>query len=207
MELSKKGNESRQLSLEQLSRGRIAALQNSEDLIKDAECLLVQGRWARSVFLSHIAIEELGKYLMIMGAIANLISEKIDWKRFWKRFFIHGEKAGNIFYFDVLLSPSKKDKGILKDFEKAKTDVKESQKEKLSSLYVDLQNDQFVQPMDIFNEKSAIKELENAKAVFLFFERVENNVFSKADFGKLSAGTKENIINEINKISTKLKKA
>ena len=195
----------RELSLEQLTHGRLTALQNAIDLISDAECLFKEGRWARSAFLSQIAIEELGKYLIIMGAIGNLIAEQIEWRKFWKRFVSHREKTGNIFYFEAALSPSQEDREILRDFEKADTDTTEFQKEKLSSLYVDFRGDRFVLPMDVVHEKIAKRALENAKAVLSFFELEERHVFSKANLSKLSTSTLQRIQEEVSKLSTKLK--
>ncbi len=197
----------RELSLEQLIHGRLKALQNAIDLINDAECLFKQGRWARSAFLSQIAIEELGKYLMIMGAIGNLIAGQIDWGKFWKRFVSHREKTGNIFFLDAALSPSQEDKEILRDFEEADTDTTEFLREKLASLYVDFQGDRFILPMDVVDEKTARKGIENAKALLSFFELGEKEVFSKANLGKLSASTLGRIQDEVSKLSTKLMEA
>jgi AbiV family abortive infection protein len=197
----------RELSLEQLIHGRLKALQNAIDLINDAECLFKEGRWARSAFLSQIAIEELGKYLMIMGAIGNLIAGKIELRKFWRRFLSHREKTGNIFLFDAALSPPNDDEEIQRVFEKTYTDATEFQKEKLSSLYVDFQGDQFILPMDVIDEKTPTKRIENAKAVLLFFELGEKEVLSKVDMGELSESTLEEIRDEVSKLSSKLKEA
>lgn len=196
-----------ELSLEQLTHGRLKSLHNAIDLIVDAECLLKEGRWARSVFLSQIAIEELGKYLMIIGAIVNLIASQIDWRNFWKRFVSHGEKAGNIYLFDATLSSSQGDEEILMDIEKADTYIREFQKLKLSSLYVDFQGDRFVLPMDVVDEKSSKKAIENAKAILSFFEFGEKEVFSKTNLSKLSKSVLGRIQDEVSKLSTKLKEA
>ena len=197
----------RKLSLKQLVCARLKILENASDLIRDADCLFEEGRWARSAFLSHIAIEELGKYLMIMGAIVNHISKQIDWKKFWKRFVSHRSKTQNIFFFDAALSPPEEDEEILRDFEKAESDSAKFQKEKLSSLYVDFRNDQFILPMDVVNEDTAKRAIENAKAVLDFFQNGENLVFSKVDLGKLTADTVARIEEEVKKLSTKLKEA
>lgn len=93
------------ISLEQLIDGRKKAFQNACDLIRDAEILYEHQRWARFVFLASIAIEELGKYLMIIGAIGQVLKNQMNWKWFWKRFRGHTEKSGNILAFDVLLGP------------------------------------------------------------------------------------------------------
>jgi AbiV family abortive infection protein len=197
----------RALSLEQLTCGRLQTLQNAIDLIDDAECLFKGRRWARATFLSQIAIEELGKYLMIMGAIGNLIAGTVDWRKFWKRFVSHQEKAGNIFYFDAALFPSKEMKDVLRAFEKADTDGREFQKGKLSSLYVDFHGDRFVLPMDTVDQKGAKQATARAKAVLSFFELAENQVLSKVEFSKLSMSTLEAIKDEVIDLSTKLKEA
>jgi AbiV family abortive infection protein len=155
--------------------------------------------------LSQIAIEELGKYLIIMGAIGNVIAGQIEWRKFWQRFMSHREKTGNIFYFNAALSPSQEDREILRDFEKADTGTKEFQKEKLSSLYVDFRSGRFVLPMDVVDEKIAKRAIENAKAVLSFFELGEKHIFSKANLGKPSTSTLQRIQEEVSKLSTKLK--
>jgi AbiV family abortive infection protein len=194
-----------ELSLEQLTNGRLKALQNAIDLIGDAECLFKDGRWARSVFLSQIAIEELGKYLIIMGAIGNLITGQIEWGKFWRRFVNHREKTGNIFYFDAAISPFQEQQEILRNFEKADTDADEFLKEKLSSLYVDYRNNQFVLPMDVINEQIAKRAIENTKAVLFFFEYGEKHVFSKSNLSRLNPSTLHRIQEEISNLSTKIK--
>jgi AbiV family abortive infection protein len=60
-----------ELSIEQLITGGQKAFQNAYDLIQDAEIPCKNQRWARCVFLCSIAIEELGKYIMIIGAIES----------------------------------------------------------------------------------------------------------------------------------------
>ncbi len=75
------------ISLEQLIGGRRQAFQNACDLIRDAEILYEHQRWARCVFLSSIAIEELGKYLIMIGAIGQVLKNQINWKRFRQKDF------------------------------------------------------------------------------------------------------------------------
>lgn len=174
------------LSLKQLARGRLKAFQNAVDLIDDAECLFKRGRWARAAFLSHIAIEELGKYLIIMGAIGNLILERSDWRKFWKRFLSHKAKSENIFYFDATLSLSQKDEEILRDLEKARRDCIKFQKDKLTFLYTDFQDNKFVRPMDIVDKNTANKAIDNAKAVISFFDSREKKIYSKVNLDKMS---------------------
>jgi len=175
-----------ELTLEQLAQGRLKALQNAIDLIEDAECLIQRERWARANFLAHIAIEELGKYLMLIGAIGRILHGQIDWSRFWKRFFSHAEKTRNIFDFDALLSPSVSPDEIQKVLEKSTADSEKYQEQKMSSLYVDFENDQFVAPTDIFDKDLANRTVEAARSVLTFFETGEKSFFSKGDVTKIS---------------------
>jgi len=173
------------LTLDQLAIGRAKAFQNAADLIEDVDLLFRQRRWARVVFLSQIAIEELGKYLMIIGAIGQVLKNQMDWQSFWKRFKKHTEKTGNILTFDAFLSPFISDEDTLEKWQRVQRDEVELEKRKLSSLYVDFQSNQFVLPMDIIDEKLAKQAVNNAKAVFKFFAYGEE-VFCKGDITNLT---------------------
>ena len=168
-----------EISLKQLIEGRRKAFQNACDLIRDAEILYEHQRWARSVFISSIAIEELGKYLMIIGAIGQVLKNQVNWKRFWKRFRKHTEKSGSILAFDVLLGPFISADETLSKLQKAFQDQKHIENEKLSSLYVDFESDKFNLPMDIVDETVAHRALESAKAVLRFFNNGEKLAFSE----------------------------
>lgn len=168
----------KELSLEQLIEGRKKPLANAADLIRDAEVLLNNGRWARCAFLAYIAIEELGKYLIIMGAIGRVLMGNVDWKRFWKRFRKHKQKAANIMMFDAMLGPFVSMDDTLARVKRSYKQTDDQEKEKLSSLYVDFCQDRFVAPMGHINEQDACKALDSARAVFKFFDERETHVFS-----------------------------
>ena len=168
----------KELSLDQLIEGRQKPLKNASDLIEEAEILLNSHRWARAVFLACIAIEELGKYLIIMGAIGRVLTGNMDWKKFWKRFRSHEEKTGNIMVFDAMIGPFVSAEDTLASVRRAKRHTSDQEKEKLNSLYVDCTAEGFVLPMDHVNEKDANKAVESAKAVLRFFREMENHVFS-----------------------------
>ena len=61
------------LSIEQLEHGRKRTLHNAEELVTDARILLGNERYARCYFLSEIAVEELGKYVMLVAATLNVL--------------------------------------------------------------------------------------------------------------------------------------
>jgi AbiV family abortive infection protein len=169
----------KELSLEQLIEGRKKAFLNAADLIADAETLFNNQRWARCIFLTCIAIEEFGKYLMIIGAIGRLLKGDIDWNRFWKRFRSHQEKSGNIMVFDAMISPFVSHEHTIASLLKSREHTVNQEEEKLSSLYVDFISDSFVLPMDQAQEEDAQKALDSAKSVLKFFEFGEIHAFSK----------------------------
>jgi len=176
----------KKLTLNLLVAGRTKPLQNAADLVQDAELLLDKKRWARAVFLSQIAIEELGKYLMIIGAIGQVLKNQIHWKRFWKRFNKHTEKTGNILTFNALLSPFVSLGNTKTNLEKARRDEAYLEKRKFTALYVDFELNKFVLPMDVIDKETAEVAVREAKAVLEFFEDGEKKVPSKVDLTRLT---------------------
>lgn len=175
-----------ELTVEQLSEGRLKAIQNARSLIEDAECLLESNRWSSAAFLAHIAIEELGKYLMLVGAIGGVLDGSISWSIFWKRFLSHAQKTQNIFDFDAILSPSESPDEIGEDFEKATADSQKYQQQKLSALYVDFEKDAFVEPAKKVDENIAKGAVAGARSVLSFFEMGEREIFSKGDITSIT---------------------
>jgi AbiV family abortive infection protein len=167
------------MSLEQLIEGRLKCLQNAADLVHDAEILLCSGRSARAVHLAYIAIEELGKYLMITGGIGRILKGTMDWKRFWKRFRSHKEKAANIMAFDAMLEPFVSLDDTLASLKRSRKHTDTQETEKLSSLYVDVSDGAFVAPMDHVAEHEARNALESAGAAYRFLREMETRVFAE----------------------------
>ena len=172
----------KELSLDQLVSGRLQVLQNARDLIRDAEVLLSQGRSSRAFFLSCIAIEESGKYLMIMSAILQSITGEVDWRGFWRRFKNHIEKTGNIVTFDAVLAGSLGESDLARILKRLNEEPLRRERSKLASLYVDYCDGGFSLPMTLFDEPSARAILSDAQAVLAFLESVEQEISSRADF-------------------------
>jgi AbiV family abortive infection protein len=93
-----------ELDLEQLKLGRLVVLKNAEELVVEAEILYENKRWARSFFLSQAASEELGKYMMVVSAIAFVVGGGMNWELFWKRFRNHRAKLFKHMRWTCLLS-------------------------------------------------------------------------------------------------------
>jgi len=175
-----------ELTVKQLFEGRHKAIQNACSLIEDAECLLESNSLSSAAFLAHIAIEELGKYLILVDAIGRVLDGSINWSRFWKRFLSHEHKTQNIFNFDALLSPSETQDEICEDFEKATADSQTYQQQKISALYVDFEKDAFVEPAKKVDEKIAKGVIAGARSVLSFFEMGEREIFSKGDITSIT---------------------
>jgi len=162
------------------------AFQNAADLIQDAEVLFEHQRWACCVFLSCIAIEELGKYLMIIGAIGRTAKGDMNWKRFWKRFTTHQEKTGNIFVFDALIGPYLSREDTIATLKKSRQGVADQEGEKFRSLYTDYVSKEFTLPMQMVQEDTARKALDSGRAVFKLFHNGETHAFSKLTPGSVT---------------------
>lgn len=172
-------NKVEKMSIEQLIKGREKIFINASELITEAELLHINKKWARSVFLSSIAIEELGKYLMIISSIVAILKNQMDWPKFWKRFRSHTEKTSNILSFDVSLGPFESEEKTIKKLSATTEVAKKMHNDKLNSLYVDFQKGIFCLPSEEIDEKFSRDNLDSAKAVFKFYESGEKLAFSK----------------------------
>lgn len=177
------GAQVKELSLPQLANGRLKALKNAEDLLADAKILYDSGRWARTLFLARIAIEELGKYVMIVSAVVEYLRGRVNWIKFWKRFTSHREKTGNVLTLDMLLGPTELTSAST---EKLEAIGKKMSEEKLASLYLDFKTDAFVCPLEAVTETAARHAIEEAEAVLSVFQFNERVVFSKGNIEEIS---------------------
>ena len=73
------------LTVEQLIIAHKKTKSNANSLYKEAQLLFENKMHARCYFLLCIANEELGKSIFVVSAIVDLIAEKIDWHKFWKK--------------------------------------------------------------------------------------------------------------------------
>jgi AbiV family abortive infection protein len=81
------------LSLEQLAAGIQVCLRNIRELKADADLLFESGRWARSMSMLIIAMEEIGK-ISILCAMARIPSNNQSlWTDAWASFRSHEDKS------------------------------------------------------------------------------------------------------------------
>lgn len=143
------------LTKEELGSLSLKSYENAVELVSEAELLFAHSHFARTLFLSQIAGEELGKCFIALTAIPFVILGKIDWPHFWWRFRNHNEKLTSVHFFeDLALQPD------LPDFSAIQSQVSMLDKGKLASLYSDVMSEQegvflAFKPNDLFAEEIA----------------------------------------------------
>jgi AbiV family abortive infection protein len=70
----------------------MAAFRNSERLLEDACILLRAGRYGPAHALATLALEEFGKHVICISAMARSVVEDDFWPRFWWRMRSHTSK-------------------------------------------------------------------------------------------------------------------
>jgi AbiV family abortive infection protein len=69
------------------------ALRNAQDLVGDAEALLLAERWPRAYALAHVAHEELAKCLGLMNMwVLSVRGDPNPWGQFWRNWRVHAFK-------------------------------------------------------------------------------------------------------------------
>lgn len=68
-----------------------ACVKNAETIRADADLLSEHERYARAAYLYAVALEELGKVLLL-GRSAEIGDDQAQWRSFWKQFTDHEPK-------------------------------------------------------------------------------------------------------------------
>jgi AbiV family abortive infection protein len=87
------------LTTDQLRLVGIKSYLNADDLLKDAEILFDNQRWARTLYLCCIADEELAKSLLSLSAAIKSRLGEFDTEKeqhFRQRFYTHRLKTGTL---------------------------------------------------------------------------------------------------------------
>jgi len=162
------------LTLEQLKVVADKTLENAKELIEEAEILLDNKRYSRVLFLSQIAGEEIGKYLLLKSTMVSLATEQIiNWKLFWKQYKSHKEKLKYVTYFeDVLLEQISKNKSIKEYYGELKSQVFMLDEHKQKSLYSDFTEEIAHKPKDVVTKQMATDSLKWARGRFGLFSEL-----------------------------------
>ncbi len=142
------------LTLEQVADGRLKALRNAEELLADARCLYRKRRWARSYFLSQIAVEEAGKYFYLFSACVMVVSGRIRWPRFWKSVRSHSDKTTLFLMMEEMFIPSAAGPKQIDDLQ---SDARFLERGKMWSLYADYEQNEFFAPSELI-ERALTKQ-------------------------------------------------
>ena len=143
------------LGINNLKEGIIKNINNSQELIDEAEILFKNEKYARAYLLSHFAIEESSKCGMLLKVIAFKVwNEKIDIKIVRKRFLNHKDKIRNYKLLEIFnenkIIDLEKEIGKLNNF-------------KNQSVYVNWTNEnEFIMPNEIFDKKMTAEMMEKS---------------------------------------------
>ena len=142
------------LTLDQLADVARKALDNSLDLLDEADGLIAFGRYTRAYALAVLAGEEFGKFMIAQGAVGNLPGDEADWRVFWRRFTSHDAKAEN---FTAMVGHLVADEETRRWFmENIEKHVEADQTRKFAALYVDVAPDgAVVAPHEAIDSESA----------------------------------------------------
>ena len=92
-----------ELSLIELETFRSLALQNSIELLAEAELLFQHKKFARTYTLAHLSSEELAKLPILAAHGVNLVNgQTISWKRLDEKLRSHETKLKGLLFVDLL---------------------------------------------------------------------------------------------------------
>lgn len=134
------------LTLEQLILARSKTIENAKALYDEAMVLYENGMLARAYFLLCIANEEIGKSILILSAIVDVIAGTIKWSGFWKRLRNHKTKTGTIEHLENIFVSSDENFTEPKNIQQLIPILEEA---KMSSLYSDMYQKDFYAPNEI----------------------------------------------------------
>lgn len=158
-----------ELSLEQMILAHKKIVENAKSLYEDATLLYKNKKFPRAYFLMCIANEELGKSIIVLSSIIDLILEDVDWHQFWKLLRNHKDKTSMIEYAENIFVSSEDNfmppqiiSKLIPTFEELK----------MASLYSDMFQENFFQPNEIIPEQLASSYLKLTGNRIKFFSSV-----------------------------------
>lgn len=161
----------KEIEIDTIEEGCRKCIKNTESLIEESKLLLKHNKWARAFFLSSIAMEELGKYILFKSAQVKIKYGNHDWNDFWKRFKKHKSKKLLISLFEDVFTNNEilGHKKILKN-----VNLEESLK--MWALYTDFYEDSFSTPMEVIDEKTAKLIVKLAEVRFLKIKSLQKEI-------------------------------
>lgn len=180
------------IHFDEIKKGILYCIENANDLISDSKVLLDNLRYARSYTLSQLAVEEIGKAIMLQDVYDSLRSgnrHELDFKEFINNFKNHNFKTRESILADIITyidcESKSKDSlamGLSAELEKIKKGNYNFLKNK--SLYVSLESNRFIKPKDVFGKEETIKFFKKCKKrVSIISERFKNRLEFHEKYG------------------------
>jgi AbiV family abortive infection protein len=162
------------LSLPEIEALRAFALQNSAELLAEAELLFQHKRFARTYTLAHLSSEELAKLPILAACGANLANGKtISWAKLEEKLRSHTTKLKGLLFVDLLgksIDPTAK---TIQVHKQSMSRVELFNTLKNASLYAGVYQGELYKPNGIFTEKIASEALTTSRNRFDLFFAVE----------------------------------
>jgi AbiV family abortive infection protein len=196
----------KQYSLNELGMAYIKILNNSRDLLEEAQLLFENMKYARSYLLSQIAGEELSKLIMVYNIASDVYwNREVDWKEFDNSLRSHVKK--NRYNVMGLRIFSRLFNGVdvseVVPFDEMESISKAMNYAKNASLYSGEHEGSFLAPADLFNLESAksIMSLNNKLYKFITLVPIQDaNEFVEIIS---SRDTREDVIKIFNEVRNK----
>jgi len=140
----------KKVSLEELEEMKIKILENAHELVKDAEILCANKRFARAYSLAHLACEEMAKLQMLARSSAEtIVGEDVNWNKLNRRMLNHKVKIMTYLLRDYFVNPYTED---FTDLKKLLGMRNEYNKLKNYSIYAGFRDNKFYKPSELFEE-------------------------------------------------------
>lgn len=139
--------------LDKLGPWALAALENAGELLLDANALYKARRYSRAASMSHFALEEMGKAVIIISLISELtVGSKPEWGWYEKAVTGHADKLGLIsraVAFGIEGPESEIERWLEVAIQESKRPLRER------SLYVDFVAGKVLSPSHVIDRKVA----------------------------------------------------
>ena len=164
------------IKISEIKKGIELSIENSFELLRDAEILFENKRYARAYSLSQLALEEIGKSVILFDFYRKLQGDDrktFDFKTFRRNFRDHKWKTYESIFIELLMKGGSKSpefkKFALENFKKIQKNKKGHYDNlKNQSLYVSLLNDKFKKPDELFKKEKVLEFLIESKAKIKF---------------------------------------
>lgn len=164
-----------ELSITEIESLRALVLQNSGELVIEAEILFGHRKFARAYTLAHLSSEELAK-LPILAWIGVILlkGESINWKKLDERLRSHSAKLKGLLFVDFLGTSVDSTTKEIKVHQETISKVELFNELKNVSLYAGVYQGDLYKPNTAITQSLAEQMLTTAKNRFELFSEIES---------------------------------